>query len=125
MALNDIVATWFGGRTSTGTLEIRPLTRVDTSTSSAPVDGLANRITFASSRTFSTMAAARRPGGGVGASHGARFGETMSDLNHHHHPGGTPVVFRCPNGCIHLLWGQTMLHFMVTEDAVDIAARRN
>jgi fibronectin-binding autotransporter adhesin len=57
MALNDIVATWFGGRTSTGTLEIRPLTEVDTSTSSAPVDGLANRITFASSRTFSTTAA--------------------------------------------------------------------
>jgi uncharacterized repeat protein (TIGR01451 family) len=56
MAINDIVATWFGGRTSTGTLEIRPLTEVDTSTSSAPVGGLANRITFASSRTFSMTA---------------------------------------------------------------------
>jgi hypothetical protein len=53
MAINDIVATWFGGRSSTGTLEIRPLTEVDTSTSSAPVGGLANRTTFASSRTFS------------------------------------------------------------------------
>jgi len=57
MAINDIVATWFGGRSSTGTLEIRPLTEVDTSTSSAPVGGLAYRTTFASSRTFSTTSA--------------------------------------------------------------------
>jgi hypothetical protein len=56
LAVNDIVATWFGGRTSSGTLEVRPLTEVDTSTSSAPVGGLAQRITFASSRTFSVTA---------------------------------------------------------------------
>jgi hypothetical protein len=47
------VTTWFGGLTSSGTLEIRPLTEIDTSTSSAPDSGLANRTTFASSRTFS------------------------------------------------------------------------
>ncbi|HYC89843.1 MAG TPA: hypothetical protein VEO54_11570 [Thermoanaerobaculia bacterium] len=56
MAINDIVATWFGGRTSTGTLEIRPVTESDTSISSATGVGLANRTTFASSRTFSTTA---------------------------------------------------------------------
>jgi hypothetical protein len=52
LALNDIVTTWFGGLSSSGTLEIRPLTEIGTSTSSAPASGLANRVTFASSRTF-------------------------------------------------------------------------
>lgn len=63
LALNDIVTTWFGGLTSSGTLEIRPLTESDTSTSSAPATGLANRITFASSRTFAV------------ASSGATYGQ--------------------------------------------------
>ena len=52
VALNDIVSTWFGGLTTSGTLEIRPMTVTATSTSSAPASGLADRITFASSRTF-------------------------------------------------------------------------
>ena len=81
MAINDIVATWFGGRTSTGTLEIRPLTEIDTSTSSAPVGGLANRITFASSRTFSTTAAGGTYGQYVPAVPYANFiaeGSTLS-----------------------------------------------
>jgi uncharacterized repeat protein (TIGR01451 family) len=52
LALNDIVKTWFGGLTSSGTLEIRPVTESDTSTSSAPAGGLAQRISFAASRTF-------------------------------------------------------------------------
>ncbi|HKS23076.1 MAG TPA: hypothetical protein VJZ76_09790 [Thermoanaerobaculia bacterium] len=54
MAVNDIISTWFGGQSSSGTLEIRPLTETDTSTSSAPAEGLEPRITFASSRTFNT-----------------------------------------------------------------------
>jgi uncharacterized repeat protein (TIGR01451 family) len=57
LALNDIVTTWFGGLTSTGTLEIRPLTETATSTSSAASTGLADRTTFASSRTFAVTAA--------------------------------------------------------------------
>ncbi|MEA2238059.1 MAG: fibronectin-binding autotransporter adhesin [Thermoanaerobaculia bacterium] len=57
MALNDIVTTWFGGLTSSGTLEIRPLTETGTSTSSAPAGGLADRTTFASSRTFAVTPA--------------------------------------------------------------------
>jgi len=66
----------------------------------------------------------------------SEFGATE---HHHHRPGGTPVVFRCPNGCIHLVWGQTMLHFsaaefrrlatavvaLVTDDATDLASRPN
>ena len=52
LAVTDIVTTWFGGQSSSGTLEIRPLTETDTSTSSAPAGGLEPRITFASSRTF-------------------------------------------------------------------------
>ena len=55
IALNDIVTTWFGGVTSSGTLEIRP-PETSTSTSSTPASGLANRSTFASSRTFNVTA---------------------------------------------------------------------
>jgi len=57
LALNDIVTTWFGGISSTGTLEVRPLTETATSTSSAPSTGLAERTTFASSRTFAVTPA--------------------------------------------------------------------
>ncbi|HYK00641.1 MAG TPA: hypothetical protein VE974_02725 [Thermoanaerobaculia bacterium] len=81
MAMNDIVATWFGGRSSTGTLEIRPLTETDTSMSSAPVGGLANRTTFASSRTFSTTAAGGTYGQYIPAVPYANFvsiGQTLS-----------------------------------------------
>jgi hypothetical protein len=53
MFVNDIVDTWFDGQSSTGTLEIRPVTETATSTSSGP-DGGADRTTFAASRTFST-----------------------------------------------------------------------
>ena len=35
----------------TGTLEIRPLTQTETSTSNLPLSGLADLVTFASSRT--------------------------------------------------------------------------
>jgi uncharacterized repeat protein (TIGR01451 family) len=81
MAINDIVATWFGGRTSTGTLEIRPLTETDTSISSAAAGGLANRTTFASSRTFSTTVAGGTYGQYVPAVPYANFiakGSTLS-----------------------------------------------
>jgi len=54
MFVNDIVDTWFGGQSSTGTLEIRPVTETATSTSGAPDGGLSDRTTFAASRTFST-----------------------------------------------------------------------
>jgi len=57
LALNDIVATWFGGLSSSGTLEVRPLTDVAASASSAPAGGLENRTTFASSRTFAVTSA--------------------------------------------------------------------
>jgi uncharacterized repeat protein (TIGR01451 family) len=52
LAVHDVVTTWFGGVSTSGTLEIRPKTEIATSTSSAPASGLADRITFASSRTF-------------------------------------------------------------------------
>ncbi len=54
VALDDILKSWFGtGSESTiGTLEIRPLTQTTTSTSSSPLAGLANLVTFAASRTF-------------------------------------------------------------------------
>ena len=53
LALNSIVKTWLDGLTSSGTLQIRPLTQIDTPAPSAPATGLAPRTTFASSRTFS------------------------------------------------------------------------
>jgi uncharacterized repeat protein (TIGR01451 family) len=53
VAVRDLVTTWFGGQTTSGTLEVRPLTATGTSTSSAPASGLSGRTTFASSRTFS------------------------------------------------------------------------
>jgi fibronectin-binding autotransporter adhesin len=49
--LHDIVSAWFGKKTTSGTIEIRPPTETATSTSSAPASGLADRLTFASSRT--------------------------------------------------------------------------
>jgi uncharacterized repeat protein (TIGR01451 family) len=54
VALDDILETWFGtGSTNAiGTLEVRPLTEVAKSTSSAAMGALANIVTFASSRTF-------------------------------------------------------------------------
>src|SRR6185295_270026 len=60
LPVRDIVTTWFGGSTSSGTLEIRPLTEIDTSTSTASAKGLKDRITFASSRTFTVS-----PNGGT------------------------------------------------------------
>ena len=84
MAINDIVATWFGGRTSTGTLEIRPLTETDTSSSGAAAGRLANRTTFASSRTFSTTAAGGTYGQYVPAVPYARFIAKGSSLSLQH-----------------------------------------
>jgi hypothetical protein len=52
LALNSIVQSWLDGLSSSGTLQIRPLTQSNTTASSAPVTGLAPRTTFASSRTF-------------------------------------------------------------------------
>ncbi len=54
IALDDILKSWFGtgGGSAMGTLEIRPLTQTAASTSSAALSGLANLLTFASSRTF-------------------------------------------------------------------------
>ncbi|HEY0370506.1 MAG TPA: hypothetical protein VGD79_00785 [Thermoanaerobaculia bacterium] len=54
IALDDILKSWFatgiGG--AIGTLEIRPLTELTTSTQGTAFTGLANLSTFASSRTF-------------------------------------------------------------------------
>jgi hypothetical protein len=54
IALDDVLRSWFGtGSTSVlGTLEVRPLTRSSSSTSSAATRGVPNFVTFASSRTF-------------------------------------------------------------------------
>jgi hypothetical protein len=54
VALDDVLRTWFGTGTSSvlGTLEIRPLTKSSSATSSAAVRGLQPFVTFASSRTF-------------------------------------------------------------------------
>ena len=55
VALDDVLKTWFSsGSTegSTGTLEIRPLTTTAAKITSNAISGLANLVTFASSRTF-------------------------------------------------------------------------
>jgi uncharacterized repeat protein (TIGR01451 family) len=54
IALDDILKSWFGtgNGSAMGTLEVRPLTQTATSTSSNAFAGLANLVTFASSRTF-------------------------------------------------------------------------
>jgi uncharacterized repeat protein (TIGR01451 family) len=54
IALDDVLESWFGSNGATGTLEVRPLTTSNTSTSAALPAGLANLLTFASSRTFNT-----------------------------------------------------------------------
>jgi uncharacterized repeat protein (TIGR01451 family) len=54
IALDDVLQSWFGSNGATGTLEVRPLTASTTSTSAALPNGLANILTFASSRTFNT-----------------------------------------------------------------------
>jgi uncharacterized repeat protein (TIGR01451 family) len=64
IALENVVGTWFGGTASTGTLEIHPKTDAGTSTSTAPANGLANRVTFASSRTSAVI-----EGGGTYGQH--------------------------------------------------------
>jgi uncharacterized repeat protein (TIGR01451 family) len=52
LALKNIIVSWLAGLSSSGTLQISPLTQSSTSASSAPASGLAPRTTFASSRTF-------------------------------------------------------------------------
>ncbi len=54
IALDDILKSWFGtgGGSAIGTLEIRPLTQLATSTQGTAFTGLANLASFASSRTF-------------------------------------------------------------------------
>jgi uncharacterized repeat protein (TIGR01451 family) len=54
IALDDVLESWFGSNGATGTLEVRPLTATNTSSSVALPNGLANLLTFASSRTFNT-----------------------------------------------------------------------
>ncbi|HEX6087862.1 MAG TPA: hypothetical protein VF266_25240, partial [Thermoanaerobaculia bacterium] len=58
IALDDILKSWFGtgNGSAIGTLEIRPLTQTAASTSSSAFAGLANLVTFASSRTFNVTA---------------------------------------------------------------------
>jgi uncharacterized repeat protein (TIGR01451 family) len=56
IALDDVLQSWFGDTATTGTLEVRPLTAAPTSTSTALPNGLANLLTFASSRTYNTTA---------------------------------------------------------------------
>ncbi|HEX7708836.1 MAG TPA: DUF11 domain-containing protein, partial [Thermoanaerobaculia bacterium] len=54
IALDNILKTWFGtaNTNTTGSLEIRPLTPVARSLSSATVGSVADLLTFASSKTF-------------------------------------------------------------------------
>jgi uncharacterized repeat protein (TIGR01451 family) len=56
IALDDVLKGWFGtgSGNSTGTLEIRPMTQTSALTSIAGFGPLANLVTFASSRTYST-----------------------------------------------------------------------
>ncbi len=57
IALDDVLQSWFGDSAATGTLEVRPLTTAPTSsTTTALPAGLANILTFASSRTYNTTA---------------------------------------------------------------------
>jgi uncharacterized repeat protein (TIGR01451 family) len=56
IALDDVLQSWFGDTATTGTLEVRPLTAAPTSTSATLPNGLANLLTFASSRTYNTTA---------------------------------------------------------------------
>ncbi len=56
IALDDVLQSWFGSTGATGTLEIRPLTAPTTATTTPQPAGLANILTFASSRTFNTTA---------------------------------------------------------------------
>ncbi|HXH92047.1 MAG TPA: hypothetical protein VNN25_10740, partial [Thermoanaerobaculia bacterium] len=57
IALDDVLQSWFGDSAATGTLEVRPLTTAPTSsTATALPAGLANILTFASSRTYNTTA---------------------------------------------------------------------
>jgi hypothetical protein len=57
IALDDVLQSWFGDSAATGTLEVRPLTAAPTSsTATALPAGLANILTFASSRTYNTTA---------------------------------------------------------------------
>lgn len=54
IALNDVLKTWFatGTTSSTGTLEIRPLTQTASSTATTTTGGVGNLVTFAASRTY-------------------------------------------------------------------------
>jgi hypothetical protein len=54
IALDDILKSWFstGSGSALGTLEIRPLTQLATTTQGTAFTGLANLASFASSRTF-------------------------------------------------------------------------
>jgi hypothetical protein len=56
-AMNDVLASWFGVTpltpSSSGALEVRPLTATTTSTSGAPRGGVPNAVTFAASRLYS------------------------------------------------------------------------
>jgi VCBS repeat-containing protein len=59
VALDDVLSSWFGAGTvsqaATGALEIRPLTASTSTVSSNVVSGLPNIVTFATSRTYSTL----------------------------------------------------------------------
>ncbi|MCU1350179.1 MAG: domain containing protein, partial [Acidobacteria bacterium] len=58
IAIDDVLASWFstGTASATGVLEVRPLTQVAATTSSAALSSIPNIVTFASSRTFNTTA---------------------------------------------------------------------
>ncbi|MDP9359860.1 MAG: DUF11 domain-containing protein [Acidobacteriota bacterium] len=56
LALDDVLQSWFGSTSAIGTLEIRPLTAPSTSSTTALPSGLANILTFASSRTYAATA---------------------------------------------------------------------
>jgi hypothetical protein len=52
--INDVVKSWMGGKSASGTLEIRPPAEDATPVSSAPAGGLEDRTTFVSSSTINT-----------------------------------------------------------------------
>ena len=56
IALDNVLRSWFGTGSASvlGALEVRPLTQAASSTSTAAQRGLANLVTFASSRTFNS-----------------------------------------------------------------------
>ncbi|HVR38595.1 MAG TPA: hypothetical protein VMU84_05830, partial [Thermoanaerobaculia bacterium] len=52
IALDDVLRSWFGEQAATGTLQIVPLTQTVNATPGNAITGIANLLSFASSRTY-------------------------------------------------------------------------